>query len=239
MLNEVKHIYNKNSSLPLRLRSGLKVQDDSVEESSAPGANVLSESFGAIFSAFAKYSLKGDFDCLNGWRLIRSLPFWIIIHSLVLYLCKDNFALLISKHIIWFLTCFSSRTAVQIIAGHYSYCCPYSHCRLDRQSFRIWGWDARSVSGMTWDARAMTRGCRGMTRGCPSKQGFSWRSQGSDVVSPLQRVFSWRSCDWCLLSPSEGPFWWRNSGWWRGLSIKRAVLVEIMNYSKRFGWVCC
>ena len=38
----------------------------------------------------------------------------------MLYLCKDNFALLISKHIIWFLTCFSSRTAVQIIAGPYS-----------------------------------------------------------------------------------------------------------------------
>ena len=29
MLNEVKHLYNKDSSLPLRLRSGLKAQNDS------------------------------------------------------------------------------------------------------------------------------------------------------------------------------------------------------------------
>ena len=28
MLNEVKHLYNKDSSLPLRLRSGLKAQND-------------------------------------------------------------------------------------------------------------------------------------------------------------------------------------------------------------------
>ena len=50
MMNEVKYLYIEDPSPTLRMTG------------KSPTAGILSESFGAVYSAFAKYSFKGDFD---------------------------------------------------------------------------------------------------------------------------------------------------------------------------------